>query len=114
MLKHDAMLDALRKKKGTGVDLTIILGDDDKDHEDDEKLGLAPDVKEDKLGEEAGVDKDMVMGEKEDGMEVPSEEDVLDPMHKDEAQDKSLFRKLLEDAGPQGELGKLALARRKK
>lgn len=118
-MKNDAMLDALRKKKGQGIDLTIILGDGsdgdpmatDSDAEDSSKLGLAPEVK-DEMNEDGMADS-LLEEEKEEGMDVPRETDVLNPAHADEEQDKDLIRKMLE-SGPRSSLGKMALASRKK
>lgn len=117
-MKNDAMLDALRKKKGNGIDLTIILGDDmgmDSDSEDSEKLGLAPDTHDEMaLGDQpdAGTDDELVAQEAEEGMKMPTLEEA-NPAHADEEQDKSLIRKMLEDYAP-SKLGKMALASKKR
>lgn len=120
-MKNDAMLDALRKKKGNGIDLTIILGDDmgmtsDSDTEDSEKLGLAPDTHDEMaLGDQpdAGTDDELVAEEAEEGMKMPTATEANPAMHADEDQDRSLIRKMLEDYAP-SKLGKMALASKKR
>lgn len=52
-MQKNPMIDALRKQKGQGVDITIVLGDGESDEDKEQKeLGLAPD------GTDVGVDED--------------------------------------------------------
>ena len=75
MIEKDAMKEALKRKRNGGVSLTIVLGDgmeegkeEAKEEKEAKDLGLAPEVKDLKEGQEALMQHEMQEGEMdEDG-----------------------------------------------
>jgi hypothetical protein len=86
-MKMDAMKEALEKRKGKGLDLTIIVGQPKEDENRDKMADLAPEVKPgdaDSLG--SMPDKPEMIDEKEES-----------EGHPDVEQDKALFEELIKN-----------------
>lgn len=97
-MKHDALSQALKNRKGMGVDITLIIGDkkDDKNKSDE----LAPEVKDagDNGPKDQLNDQDKLM------MDANQDQSLMGPPsmkpqggNPDEASDRALIEKMLAD-----------------
>lgn len=86
-MKHDSMKEALKRRKGMGVDITLIIGQP-KEEEKPGDTELAPDVKDaplEQAKEHALMDQSL-MGPPGPKQETP---------HSDEDQDRALVEKMM-------------------
>lgn len=86
MMKAEDLMEALKRRQGKGIDLTIMVGTPKKEgeHEDEEQDEA---LLAEKLGKE---------DESEEGHDTEALPDMnAEPEHRDEAQDKKLFAEMM-------------------
>lgn len=105
-MKHDSMVEALRRRKAHGVDITISLARPD----DGQLLALDQDVNADLgSGDEEQEEELRELDQAPDASPVGEDNDTdpeANPNHPDEEQDRELFRREIEKA----QFGKGSLA----
>lgn len=101
MPNMQALREALKQRKSKGVDVTIILGSPEKNEsEDNEKLGLAPDLEE---KDSSGMDASAVDGTGDD-LANKNNMPTTGENHTDEEQDKKLIKEMLYGMGKKGSM----------
>jgi hypothetical protein len=83
-MKFNPTMEALKRKRGQGIDLTIILGKPE-DEKDDKTTDLAPEVKEEE-GLEEGLEEEK---------EMPKEMGMSEEAISDEDEEKNIISEMM-------------------